>query len=172
MDLGCFFEQDGRPAVRFERVYPRPPQRVWRAVSDPAELAFWFPSRVTVEPQAGGVVTFFGDPRLADMSGRVLAFEPPCRLAFTWGGDELHLTLEPVGEAATRLVLVNVLDDRSAAARNAAGWAVCLGELDRAVADRPGDGPHGPAAAAAWRPFYEAHLAAGLPGGAPVPAAP
>ncbi len=169
MDLGSHIEFDGRPAVRFERLYPHPIERVWRAVSEPGELAHWFPAAVTIAPASGGTVTFSGDPNLTDSTGQVLAYDPPRHLAFTWGGDELHLTLEPAGAAGTRLVLINVLADLDAAARNAAGWAVCLAELDLVLAGRPGDGPHGPAAAARWRPSYEAHLAAGLPGGAPVP---
>jgi uncharacterized protein YndB with AHSA1/START domain len=35
---------DGRPAVRFERRLPHSVERVWRAVSEPAELERWFPA--------------------------------------------------------------------------------------------------------------------------------
>lgn len=171
MDLGSYVEIDGRPAVRFERVYPHPVERVWRAVSKPAELVGWFPSEVTLEPRVGGSVVFTGDPNLPATAGRVLAYDPPRRLAFTWGYDELHLTVEPAGPGDARLILVNILADRSAAARNASGWLVCLDELARIIADQPGDGPHGPEATARWRPVYEAHLEAGLPAGASVPPA-
>ena len=61
-DLGSYVEHEGRPAVRFVRTYPHPVERVWRAVSDPAELAHWFPSAVTVEPREGGRITFSDDP--------------------------------------------------------------------------------------------------------------
>ncbi len=37
-DLGTHIEYDGRPAVRFERTFRHPVERVWRAISDPAEL--------------------------------------------------------------------------------------------------------------------------------------
>lgn len=33
---------DGRPVLRFERVPPHSVDRVWRAVSEPAELERWF----------------------------------------------------------------------------------------------------------------------------------
>ena len=57
------------------------------------------------------------------------------------------------------------------AARNAAGWDLCLGALDRALADAPG------VATAAlvgepeteWRRAYRAYLEAGFPTGAFVP---
>jgi uncharacterized protein YndB with AHSA1/START domain len=35
---------DGRPALRFERRLAHSVERVWRAVSEPAELARWFPA--------------------------------------------------------------------------------------------------------------------------------
>ncbi len=41
---GTLVHIDGRPALRFERRYRHPVERVWRAVSDPAEMASWFPS--------------------------------------------------------------------------------------------------------------------------------
>ena len=63
-----------------------------------------------------------------------------------------------------------MLDDRSAAARNASGWLVCLAELAKALDGRPGDGPHGDGVLP-WALVYSAHLEAGLPSGAEVPEA-
>ena len=121
-DRGTYVEHEGRPAVRFVRRYPHPAERVWAAVSEPEGLAHWFPSRVELEPRAGGRIAFRDDPNLpAETSGTVLAYDPPRRLAFTWGGDELHLTVEPDGERACSLTLLNVLEARDTAARNAAG---------------------------------------------------
>lgn len=168
MDLGTYIQYDGRPAVRFERTFPHPPERVWRAISEPSELAQWFPSAVRMETRPGGTITFSADPHMEDTSGRVLVYDPPHRLAFTWESDELHLTLEPAGEGHCRLTLINVLSDRSTAARNAAGWSVCLAELDKIIAGQPGDGPHSPTATP-WQPLYQAYIAAGLPHGAPIP---
>ena len=37
---------EGRPALRFERSLTHPVDRVWRAVSVPAELGSWFPAAV------------------------------------------------------------------------------------------------------------------------------
>jgi uncharacterized protein YndB with AHSA1/START domain len=166
-DLGTYVEPDGRPAVRFVRTYPHAVERVWRAVSDPAELTHWFPSAVTIEPWEGGRITFSDDPYTEGGSGVVLVFDPPHRLSFSWFTDELHLTLEEAG-GGCRLTLVDVLGDRSAAARNASGWLVCLAELEKALAGRPGAGPHGDGVLD-WAPVYSAHLAAGLPSGAEIP---
>jgi uncharacterized protein YndB with AHSA1/START domain len=167
-DRGTYIEHEGRPAVRFVRRYPHPAERVWAAVSEPDELAHWFPSRVGLEPSAGGRITFSGDPNLPPTSGTVLVYDPPRRLVFTWGGDELHLTVAPDGAQGCTLTLVNVLEARDTAARNAAGWAVCLAELDKHLRDDSADGPHS-ATAEPWREHYAAYVAAGLPAGAHVP---
>jgi uncharacterized protein YndB with AHSA1/START domain len=166
-DLGTYIDHEGRPAVRFVRTYPHPIERVWTAVSDPAELRHWFPSAVAYEPRVGGSVSFSGDPYTEGSSGVVLVYEPPRRFSFQWMADELHLTLDPVEEGC-RLTLVNVLADRAAAARNGAGWYVCLGELGKHLDDVPSAGPHS-AETAPWEPAYQAHLEAGLPSGAEVP---
>jgi uncharacterized protein YndB with AHSA1/START domain len=167
-DRGTYVEHDGRPAVRFVRHYPHPAERVWAAVSEPAGLRQWFPSRVELEPRAGGRIAFHDDPNLPASSGTVLAYDPPRQLAFTWGGDELHLTVEPDGEAACTLTLINVLEARDTAARNAAGWTVCLAELDKYVHGGAADGPRS-ATAEPWQEHYAAYVAAGVPSGAPIP---
>jgi uncharacterized protein YndB with AHSA1/START domain len=166
-DRGSYLEYDGRPAVRFERTYPHPIERVWRAVSEPGEMAHWFPARVSHDSRAGGPITFSGDPYADDLAATVLVWEPPHRFAFGWGADEVHLTLEETAEGC-RLVLVDVLEERAAAARNAAGWHACLDQLDLAVAGTPGAGPHS-AEANPWQPTYDAYVAAGLPSGAALP---
>ena len=166
-DRGTYIEHDGRPAVRFRRRYPHPVERVWSAVSTPAELRHWFPSSVELEPTVGGAIHFADDPHMEPTTGTVLAFEPPRRLAFTWGDDELHLSLAALPEGGTELTLINVLEARDTAARNAAGWHACLHVLDRHLAGAETDGPHG--SSEDWQPVYEAYVADGLPSGAPIP---
>lgn len=159
---------DGRPAVRFSRVYGHPVDRVWRFVTDAGELAHWFPSRAEIEPRPGGTITFSGDPNLKDSTGRVIAVDPPRHLSFAWGGDELHFDLEPVRDRRTRFTLTNVLAAEDTAARNAAGWEVCLAALDKRTRGEKADGPHaGPDAP--WKEFYDGYVRAGVPSGAPVP---
>lgn len=171
MAPGRFIDHAGRPAVRFERIYRHPIERVWAAVSDPDELRRWFPSAVALEPRAGGTVEFSGDPHLASSRGTVLVYEPPTRLAFTWDADELHFELAPTDEGGCRLVMTNVLDARDAAARNASGWSVCLSVLDRRLAGEQVAGPHAPGVSSPPSESYEDYVAAGLPSGAWMPSA-
>ena len=50
---GTLSTVDGRPALSFERRLAHPVERVWRAVSEPDELARWFVSRAEWTPEAG-----------------------------------------------------------------------------------------------------------------------
>jgi uncharacterized protein YndB with AHSA1/START domain len=168
MDRGSYLEYDGQPAVRFQRRFAHPVARVWQAITSPDELAMWFPSRVELEPRVGGTIRFSGDPHVAPSTGTVLTFEPPHRLGFSWGDDELQLSVEPAGDAACILTLINVLSARDAAARNAAGWCVCLAELDAVVSTGRADGPHADSGQS-WRAYYEVAVADGLPSGAAIP---
>jgi uncharacterized protein YndB with AHSA1/START domain len=168
MDRGTYVEHDGRPAVRFERTYPHPVSRLWAAITEPDELTHWFPSSVVMKQEVGGTIEFTGDPNIGPTTGTVLVFDPPHRLAYTWGGDELHFHLAPHGEDECTLTLIDVLEADNAAARNAAGWTVCLAELDKHIAGRRANGPHGEGAEA-WQRLYESYIAAGMPSGAWLP---
>jgi uncharacterized protein YndB with AHSA1/START domain len=170
MSRGEYVEVDGRPAVRFNRTFDLPAERVWRAVSAPAELSAWFPAQVAHDGRAGGEIVFTGDPNLPRSTGELLVVEPPHRLVFTWGDDELHLEVEALGADRTRLTLTNVLSVRDTAARNASGWTVCLRSLDDHLAGTATD-PHA-APPEAFRELYAAHVADGLPHGAAIPGFP
>ena len=51
---------DGRPALRFERTLAHSVERVWRAISDPAELERWFPAAADWTPATGETFEAFG----------------------------------------------------------------------------------------------------------------
>ncbi|MEW1830900.1 SRPBCC family protein [Streptomyces sp. NPDC088196] len=159
---------DGRPAVRFSRIYDQPRDRVWQFVTDPDELAQWFPSRAEFDLRPGGTVTFSGDPNMPESTGRVIAVDAPRHLSFEWGEDELHFDLEEVEEKRTRFTLTNVLGAADTASRNGAGWEVCLAALDAKARGERVEGPHA-GAGVPWKAFYEGYLAAGIPSGAAVP---
>ncbi|MGW9025998.1 SRPBCC family protein [Streptomyces sp. NPDC055722] len=161
---------DGRPAVRFTRVYDHPAARVWRFVTNPDELAQWFPSRAEFDLRPGGTVRFSGDPNMPESTGTVLAVEAPRHLSFEWGGDEMHFDLEELDGERTRFTLTNVLGAQNTAARNGAGWEVCLSALDAKARGERFEGSHA-GMSAPWKEYYEGYIQAGIPSGAPVPGA-
>lgn len=159
------------PAVRFERVLSgAAPQEVWSALTDRDGLRGWFPCSVEAERwQVGGTLTF-RFPGGADLSvdGVVLECEPPRVLAYLWGEETLRFELEPLTAvsdagtdtdngsrepAGTRLVLTDELAAPSAA-RNAAGWHVCLDRLSGATS------AHDPEGAQHWQRLFAAYSAA------------
>ncbi|WP_232666117.1 SRPBCC family protein [Pseudonocardia sp. TRM90224] len=170
MEQATFVQHDGRPAVRFRRTFGHPVERVWAAITETEDLRHWFPSSVRMEQVVGGRIEFTDDPNIpAATSGTVLAFDPPRRLAYTWETDELIFELAPT-DAGCVLTFVHVLGAENAAARTAAGWQVCLAELDKHVDGEPAEGPHS-SSALPWQPVYDAYVAAGMPSGAPIPSA-
>ena len=171
---GQYAEVEGRGAVTFIRSYPVSAEQAWAAVSTPEGLDGWFPSAVALDHGAE-TVTFSGDPNAgADApasTGRIVAWEPPRRWAFEWGGDLMEFLVEG-SDTEVELTLRNWLADNSSAARNAAGWHVCLGELAKKLGGVVPAGPHaapGPDGPLDWGALYEGYVEAGLPSGAPIP---
>lgn len=50
--------EDGRWQLRFTRSFRHPPEKVWRAISEPEHLARWFPTTIEGERVAGAVLRF------------------------------------------------------------------------------------------------------------------
>jgi uncharacterized protein YndB with AHSA1/START domain len=65
-----------RWTMEYVRIYPHPIERVWRAISDPAELAQWFIRPTRWELKVGGSYRMHDD----GFSGKILVVEPPKRL--------------------------------------------------------------------------------------------
>jgi uncharacterized protein YndB with AHSA1/START domain len=164
---GTFVTIDDRPALTFERRLAHPVERVWRAVTDPAELGHWFPSAVRGELAPGGTLTFDFPGGDMTLEGEVVELEPPRRFAFTFGDDVLRIELEAAGEGCL-LRFTCLFDDAQRAARDAAGWHVCLDLLETHLAGAATDAP-GSEPTPEWRELYEGYQRRGLPAGAPIP---
>ncbi len=97
---------DGRAYVVFEREYAHPVERVWAALTDPAELAQWFPG-FTVELRVGGhyEIRFGNDCEgPPHVSGTVSKCDPPNCLQC--GSIRWELTATQTG---CRLVFSDIL---------------------------------------------------------------
>ena len=164
---GTYDTSSGRPTLRFERRIDHPVERVWRAISDPDELARWFPTEVRGELRAGARIAFVVPGDAEAHAGEVLEADPPRLLVFTWFEDVLRFELEPDGDA-TVLRFSHEVGEVDAAARTAAGWTVCLDVLERRVAGETPPPPGG-VPTPEWRAHYEHYVGAGVPSGAPVP---
>jgi uncharacterized protein YndB with AHSA1/START domain len=136
----------GKAVLRFERQFAHSPEKVFRAISDGAELAHWFPATVEMELRTGAAIRFeFPDADVDAPGGEVLDVDPPRLLVYTWGNDVLRWEIVPEG-GGCRLHFTHTVtgdDDwpaRLQAARHAAGWDVCLAALEaRLEVGKPGE---------------------------------
>ena len=128
--LGALERSDGRWSLRFTRRLPHPPEKVWRALTEPEHLAAWFPADVEGERRTGAPVRFvFRHGEGPAIDGEMITFDPPSVLELRWGGEEtLRFELRPDG-GGTVLTFVNAFDELGKAARDGAGWHVCLDAL-------------------------------------------
>jgi uncharacterized protein YndB with AHSA1/START domain len=167
---------DGKYVLRFERQLSHPPEKVWRALTEPDQLRRWFPVDIEGERRVGAKLRFVfreDAPRAADMpellehdardlDGEFTEFDPPRLLAYTWGDEFLRWELEPTADGC-RLAFSHTFDERSGiphpagplkkGARDASGWDVCLGSLEALL-----DGG-APPADDTWQPLYDRYLA-------------
>lgn len=122
----------------FIRELRQPPDAVWRALTDPAELDRWAPFTAASDLGKPGDTTLTmvdGDERV-DLAATVLHAEPPTLLEYTWGDDRLRWELAPAGPG-TRLTLRHTLADPDMRAMVAAGWHLCVAVLQRLLDGRP-----------------------------------
>ncbi|MPZ88622.1 MAG: hypothetical protein GEU81_11230 [Nitriliruptorales bacterium] len=153
---------DGRPVLRFERRLAHPPEKVWRAITEPAHLSQWYPFRaVEMDLRVGGTIRF-DDGEGTIHEGVVTALDPPRVFAFTEDAGEvldregenlLHFELRPDGEGCL-VIFTHTFDDRPHAAANAAGWRGCLDALEMVLDGRPVE------VANNWVELHEAYIEA------------
>ncbi|ONI69056.1 activator of HSP90 ATPase [Kribbella sp. ALI-6-A] len=130
--------ENGRTVLRMRRRLAHPPDKVWRALTDPAELAHWYPALVEVDLRLDGRIAFtftdgeddfVEDP---DNTGVVRAYDPPRLLEFTWGSEIQRWEVTPTDEGC-ELSLTSTYDDRASSASLTSGWILCLDALDKAL---------------------------------------
>jgi uncharacterized protein YndB with AHSA1/START domain len=146
---GNLEQAGGRWRLRFERVLRHPPEKVWRALTEEAHLATWFPTTIEGELRPGAPLTFrFRDSDLPPTTGEMLECEAPRVLEFTWGfGEEdidrperSRFELAPEGDGC-RLTFTTTYDQVGKSARDAAGWHACFDLLEAHLA---GESPPAP----------------------------
>jgi uncharacterized protein YndB with AHSA1/START domain len=150
-------EQAGeRWQLHFARRLPHPPEKVWRALTEAEHLKEWFPNDIEGERKEGAALQHvFRNGEAPKMGGEMLVFEPPAVLEFTWGDDTLRFELRAEDDGRTTVLdFVDVLDDVGKAARDGAGWHVCLDGLEEHLRDEPTHWNE----MEIWKPVHEAYV--------------
>jgi uncharacterized protein YndB with AHSA1/START domain len=107
------------------------PERVWQALTDPAQLREWAPFDADGSLGTKGNtvrLTTVGAPSLHVTETKVTRAEFPSLLEYNWGDFDMRWQLESLG-GGTRLTLWTNIDRRYIA-MGAAGWHICLDILD------------------------------------------
>lgn len=130
--------KDGRTVLRMERALGHPPEKVWRALTEPAQLAEWFPAVVELDLRLDGRIEFtfpegeddfIEDP---DNTGVIRAYDPPRLLEYTWGTEIQRWELSPT-DTGCLLTLTATYDDHAGSASFTSGWTICMDALDRVL---------------------------------------
>jgi uncharacterized protein YndB with AHSA1/START domain len=138
---------DDGPLVRCELLLPGCSQdRALQAFTDPDLLRSWWHGELTTDLVAGGPYTVWFAPVPARMTGRVVRYEPPRVLEFSWAWEhepdrpERRVTVEAATAADGAAVLTVAhgphADDeegRKARAEHHEGWEYFLPKLAAAV---------------------------------------
>lgn len=114
------------------------PEKVWQALTDPAQLREWAPFDADGNLGAAGNtvhLTTIGAPEPHVTETTVKRADPPKSLVYDWGGWEMRWELEPTG-AGTRLTLWTSIN-RHYISMGASGWHVCFDVLDHLLGGDP-----------------------------------
>jgi DNA-binding transcriptional ArsR family regulator/uncharacterized protein YndB with AHSA1/START domain len=114
------------------------PEKVWKALTDPAHLREWAPFEADGSLGTVGTtvkLTMVGAPTPHVSETTVTRADAPKVLEYNWGGSDLRWELEPLG-SGTRLTLWHNIDRRFIS-WGAAGWHICFDVLERLLAREP-----------------------------------
>jgi uncharacterized protein YndB with AHSA1/START domain len=115
-----------------------PPEKVWKALTEPAHLREWAPFDTDGSLGTAGTtvnLTTVGAPTPYVTETKVTRADPPTLLEYNWGGNDIRWELEASG-AGTRLTLWTSIDRRYIS-MGAAGWHICLDVLDHLLGGAP-----------------------------------
>jgi uncharacterized protein YndB with AHSA1/START domain len=123
----------------FERYLNASPERVWRALTEPDELAAWL-APAEIELRVGGRVVLKFEDR--EHSGRITELREPELLAYTWDeartASVVRIKLEPEADG-TRLTLRHTFELEADLSSYGGGWHQHLELLAGHVAGTPVD---------------------------------
>ena len=142
-----------RLVLRLKRTMPAPPAVVYRALSEPGQLARWWGPRgftapsVAFDPHVGGSYRIAMQPPDGDLfhlSGEFREVDPPARLAYTFRWDPpdpddrqtlVTLSLEARGELTEVLLTQGEFATEDRRALHEGGWTESFGRLEQALGE-------------------------------------
>ena len=136
---GAQVQKDGEKwTLVLVRDLRHPPERVWQALTDPAQLREWAPFDAARSLGTLGTtvkLTTVGAPTPLVSETTVTRADAPNVLEYTWGGFDMRWKLEAVGDGTRLTLWTNI--DRRFISMGAAGWHICFDVLDRLLGGTP-----------------------------------
>jgi uncharacterized protein YndB with AHSA1/START domain len=114
------------------------PEKVWQAITDPAQLREWAPFEADGNLAVAGTtvkLTTVAAPQPRVTETTVTRADAPHALEYKWGNFDMRWELEAVG-SGTRLTLWTNIGQRFMA-MGAAGWHICFDVLDHLLSGTP-----------------------------------
>jgi uncharacterized protein YndB with AHSA1/START domain len=148
--------------LRFERQLRHPLERVWAALTSPAQLAQWLAPGELELTLGGRVYLAFTDGD-GVIDGQVTALAPPRLLEFTWTdkGNDLGLVRWELSadDGGTHLTLTHTVPEtaRESGLPMLAGWTTLLEQLAALL-----DGQPLPLAGDRWQTYYDHYATMGV----------
>jgi uncharacterized protein YndB with AHSA1/START domain len=151
--LDTYGELTDPATLKIQRLLPGPAERVWAYLTESDLRRRWLAAG-PMEQRVDGSFEFVwrndelndppsrrpsGFPEEHRMQGRITAFDPPRRLAITWGTTGgVSFDLDPRGDQVLLTVIHRRVPDRSTLLNVSAGWHM---HLDVLAARLAGDEP-------------------------------
>lgn len=129
--------------VQFVRELNHPVDVVWKALTDPRQLAKWF-TDVEMDFVPGGKMTIhFRDEVKTASPGQVVRIEPNRLFEYTWEGERAEWKLTSLGKAQCRLEFTYSKMAQQWATHAPAGWHLLLDQLEDVMGGASGPYPFG-----------------------------
>jgi uncharacterized protein YndB with AHSA1/START domain len=136
---GAEVRQDGEKwTLVLVRQLRHSPQKVWQALTDPAQLGQWAPFEADASLGTAGrrvKLTTVGAPTPLVSETTVTRADAPRLLEYNWGAQDIRWELE-ASDGGTRLTLWHNIDRRFIS-MGAAGWHICFDVLDHLLSGTP-----------------------------------
>jgi len=83
-ETGTVVIEGDRATLVFQRRLMHPPEKVWTALTDPAQLSSWYMTKAVIEGRQGGTIDFHAGPSRLHVTGRILTWDPPRVFEHEW----------------------------------------------------------------------------------------
>ncbi|MDG6997789.1 MAG: SRPBCC domain-containing protein [Nitrososphaerota archaeon] len=81
---GAVITNGDKATLIFRRRLEHPPEVVWKAITEPSQLASWYMTKAVIDCREGGSIDFVSGPSRLHVTGRILVWKPPLVFEHEW----------------------------------------------------------------------------------------